>query len=227
MRKVIVAVAIMIGVLAAGSALAEKWDKTVELTVPIASTLGSGAPVFNMCANPPEVLEFSGNTHIVAKFNWITDENGVKLGLESMRHANHQNGGAIGYDVVLNPDGTIKVENGQPVKATDENGNFITTEYEVPGHYQWVANLNENHKDGDHWSITEVFMCHLISHVREANAQIHFNGHTTFTEGGQVDMYTDNYWCKCAGAGPGQNGPVDCSTFGEFCQEPSIPGFGG
>ena len=68
-----------------------------------------------------------------------------------------------------NENGEIVLEGGQPVKATDENGEFITTDYEIPGHYQYRSNLNPNHKDGDHWSITEVFMCHLISHGSEAN----------------------------------------------------------
>lgn len=221
MRARTVLLGLVLGLVAV-TAQAGGWDLDWDADIPISGLLGNSV-VINPCTDPPQLIEdWTGDHHMTSKWKKVTDDDGNMLGWEGHFHANHQNGGATGYDLVVDDNGDIVWEDGAPKKAVDEDGNFITTEYEIPGTYNWVQNLNENHKDGDHWSITEVFMCNLISHGSAGNGLIHFNGHTTMTEGGQIDVYTDNYWCKCAGAGPDKNGIVDCTTFMDFCQRPTI-----
>jgi hypothetical protein len=211
-------------VLVAGMANAGKPDIQATFDIPLADVIGDGI-VVNPCVDPPQLIEdFEGDHHMKGTMKYVYDDDDNLLGWEGHWHFNHQGVSAVGYDIEIDENGDWVWDGDRPKKAVDEDGNFITTDYQVPGTYNWTQNLNENHKDGEHWSVTETFMCKLVSHGSAGNAMIHFNGHTTVTEGGQIDMYQDNYWCKCSGAGPDMNGPVDCDEFGDFCQEPFLPG---
>ena len=66
MKKVVLIAAV--ATLAVAPAFADSWEHVVDLDIPIAQTLQGEGPVMNLCADPPEVLEFSGNTHIKSRW---------------------------------------------------------------------------------------------------------------------------------------------------------------
>ena len=223
--RVKVGLVLCVGLLVSGLVYADGFDIEGSIEIPIADVLGDNL-VINPCADPPQLIEdFDGMHAMRAKLKYVRDDDDNIIAMEGHMNFNHKGVTAVGYTIELDEEGEWVWDGDKPKKAVDEDGEFITTDYNVPGTYTWVQNLNENHKDGDHWSITEVFMCKLVSKGSQGNGMIHFNGHTTVTEGGEIDMYTENYWCKCQGMGqmPADNGPVDCEQFEEFCQEPILP----
>jgi len=243
-KKVYIVVAglAVLALLSVATADAEQWFVNVSWETPISWTY------INPCQDVWQAVEASGTEHWTLKLRQNLDQEG---GLESWDvhiHFNHQNGNGVGYDLEMetpgsfNEGGEVKLDDdGKVIRLVDEDGNFITTDYEVPGHWQWVQNVNKQE------NINEVYICHLISHGKTGNLLIHINRSLVFKmvdENGDIDdpanwvveldgeeiqdgaslgNITEHVWCKCAGAGPDANGVVDCDEFPDNCIEPPNP----
>lgn len=189
------------------------WDFEKDVTYSVV-----GRKMYNGCASPPQILELTeGTNHITAKGRKVLDEGGLLQSWDLNLHHNHQAVKAIGYDLVVGADGQPVVENGAYVRAKDADGNFITTEYSIPGTYNFGQRIHRN--EDNQFTRHEVFMCNMISHGSKPNVLIHFNGELHIDADGNYTHETENFWCKCVGAGngPTENGAVDCDAWPENC----------
>jgi hypothetical protein len=206
-------------VLAVGSANADNDKLDIDINDTWDAT---GERLLNACTDPPQIIEVTDGTHhFTMKGTKIFDAEGhVYNGWDMNIHMNHQGMKGVGYDIKLDDNGDPVMEGGQYVKATDEEGNFIETEYSLPG----MMNFNSNVPGDDNFTETSInitFMCNLISHGSAPNLLLHFNGRVILNDDGEVvEWVNENYWAKCSGAGPDGNSVVDCNEWPDFCARP-------
>ncbi len=196
----------------------EGWDISVDQSVNY-----TGARFCNPCANPPQVLEITeGSQTISGNLRKLVNDDGALTAWELRLHVTHQGTKATGYDLVVNEmgelldsDGNVVSRCGEAALAKDADGESITTEYSIPGHYQYIRSIA---MDGNVADVTEVFACHLISHGKGGNnAIVHYRGRIAITDHGDLtfELDTDRLWCKCAG--PADDGVVSCQDSPEGC----------
>jgi len=190
------------------------WPINVDRTTDMV-----GALFCNPCADPPEVLEIvDGSSHEMIAARPQYNEAGTFVGMDWRIHMNHQGLKAIGHDLMTNEQGQMIDANGNVVQRCRDAARVPdapTTEYSIPGHYQYTQNVSGENNKGE---ATEVFMCHMISHGSEENALVHYNGHINVDFSTGTLEYTldkDNLWCKCAG--PDQDGDADCQNWPDNC----------
>jgi hypothetical protein len=215
MRNVVTFVCALAVLFAAAPIFADGWDYTVDL-----SHSPVGRVYINPCSEPPQIIEVTeGNVNYTLKAKNVTDDEGTWVGFDINMHLNHQGVKGMGYDCVVGEDGHCTKEDGEWVKAVDEEtGEFITVGYNIPGTFNYEAKIHSD--DGSEIDSQMTFMCNLISYGNTANALQHFNGVLHMDNEGNVDHEFDHYWAKCAGAGPDKNGAIDCDEWPEFCTPP-------
>jgi hypothetical protein len=192
------------------------WEIEKVIETPLA-----GKQFINHCAVPPQLIELTeGTHHKVLKATRVLDEGGLLQAFDLHNHANHQGAKGIGYDLVVDDAGNPVKQNGQYVKATDENGQFITTEYEIPGTYNVNQRIHKGEGNDGNFTRSGTFMCKLVSHGNKPDVMYHWNEHMNITAEGEITIDQENAWCKCTGAGPDINGEVDCAQYPDSCIAP-------